>query len=102
MEIHEQQVKGAGGRIRRIGEDARAYLDAVSAPMTACTQANAGFTAVTTLKQIGERLHRAAAGLADQSRATGDKIVIAAGNHQTADAGQARVFAALNPGRAGA
>jgi hypothetical protein len=92
MQINEEQVRGLGGRIRTVGQDAESYLRGMSGALEQGCSGNEGFAAVTTLRQTFDRLGQLAGTLAGESQRTGDKVCVAAANHGTNDNRQAGNF----------
>lgn len=97
MQIDRQTVQGAGARLRQVGDDASAYLEKMSTPMSARIQGNTGLVSIATLKQVCDQLQRRTRDLASDSRSTGDRVMVAADSHHVTDASRAQSFAALSP-----
>lgn len=95
MEIDELQVRGAGGRIRRIGDDAHSFVDRTASAMQSGTQGNEGFAAVSTLRQVIEYLNAETKNMATKVQSTGDKVGVAADNHSRNESRQQSGFSRL-------
>jgi len=99
VQIDKQTVRGAGARIRQVGDDASSYLQRVASPMRSRIQNTNGLMAIATLQQVVDQLQRRTTDLANDSRSTGDKVMVAADSYTTTDAARARSFASMSPSR---
>ncbi|CAM3319624.1 hypothetical protein [Stackebrandtia soli] len=97
MEIDEYRVRGAGGKVRRVGDDAQQYLEQAVPKLSSGLQCNNCLSSVSTLRQVVQHLETRARGLAATSQTLGDNLVQAAANHGTNDVQQGRNITAFSP-----
>jgi hypothetical protein len=97
VEINEPRVRDAGGKVRRVGDDADSYLNQILPKMMTGSEQNQCLASAAALKQVMETLQVHAKGLAGMSRTLGDNVVTAADNHELNDIRKARVFRELTP-----
>lgn len=96
MQIDHAKVKGLGGRIRTVGQDAESYLRSISGTLDQGARGNTGFGAVAMLAQTLQRLGDQTSRLASSCQTTGDNIGTAAANHAATDSAQRDVFGSYN------
>ncbi|CAM3289080.1 hypothetical protein [Stackebrandtia soli] len=96
MFIDKTQVRGVGGKISVIGDDAESYLNRVSSQMQGSLQGNEGFATVATLREVVSRLSQHTSRLAETSRTVGSNVVTAADNHSETDRAQANNFQSID------
>lgn len=101
MEINESRVRDVGGRVRRVGDDADAYLQRIFPQMSSSSQHNNGLQSMAILRQAVDRLQSHTKGLADMSRSLGDNMTTAADNHELNEIRQRGSYQSLTPSTGG-